>query len=98
MQSSASDEFQFGTVDLTMPEAREWYQRVVIECNLLCKCKVANEVRGKGACWMLTFVSFVVSNVIKTRLRLASLAACRRFIPRWRSMTGSWCAGWEGKV
>jgi len=44
VQSSASDEFQFGTVDLTMPDAREWYQAVVIECNLLCKCKRANKL------------------------------------------------------
>ncbi|GMI00611.1 hypothetical protein TrVE_jg13280 [Triparma verrucosa] len=42
VQSSASDEFQFGTVDLTDPEAREWYIEVVINCNIMCSCTVAN--------------------------------------------------------
>ena len=44
VQSSASDEFQFGTVDLTLKEAREWYQAVVVRCNLLCECKEANKM------------------------------------------------------
>lgn len=43
VQSSASDEFQFGTVDLTNPEAKEWYIEVVVNCNVMCKCKIANE-------------------------------------------------------
>ena len=43
IQSSASDEFQFGTVDLTDEDARKWYGDVVIRCNLMCKCDEANE-------------------------------------------------------
>ena len=42
VQSSASDEFQFGTVDLTNPTAVNWYQDVIIRCNLLCDCDKAN--------------------------------------------------------
>jgi alpha-glucosidase (family GH31 glycosyl hydrolase) len=43
IQSSASDEFQFGTVDLTNEDARAWYGDVVIKCNLMCKCQDADE-------------------------------------------------------
>ena len=44
VQSSASDEFQFGTVDLTNEDAVKWYGDVVIKCNLLCRCDDANEL------------------------------------------------------
>ena len=39
---SCNSHSQFGTVDLTDPEAREWYIEVVINCNIMCSCTVAN--------------------------------------------------------
>ena len=43
IQSSASSEFKFATIDLSNPSAVTWFVDVVIRCNLLCECGDANE-------------------------------------------------------
>jgi len=42
IQSSASDEFAFGTVDLTNPRANAFFKDVVIKCHMLCQCDDAH--------------------------------------------------------
>lgn len=41
VQSSASDEFAFGTVDLTNPRARRWFSDVIVRCHMMCDCEDA---------------------------------------------------------
>jgi alpha-glucosidase len=42
IQSSASDSFQFGTVDFTNMRASAWFKDVIVKCNMLCDCDDAH--------------------------------------------------------